>query len=162
MDLTKEKKKVGVGFGVMVLRGGRVLLGRRHTDPKKADSALHGEGTWTMPGGKLEFGETFEQGAVRELFEETGIKTEEENVRIISLANDIVSDAHFVTIGLLCEKCDGEPKVMEPDEITEWRWFSLADLPTPLFFPSKEVIESYQANRFYSGNLGTLSAERLI
>lgn len=145
----KENKKVGVGFGVMILRNGKVLLGQRHSDPTKADSALHGEGTWTMPGGKLEFGETFEAGAVRELFEETGIKIKLSDLRVVSVANDTVSDAHFVTIGLFCENSHGDPKVMEPDEITKWGWFPLGSLPTPLFFPSQEVAENYQAKRFY-------------
>jgi hypothetical protein len=38
-----ENNKVGVGFGVMILRDGKVLLGQRHVDPTKADSELHGE-----------------------------------------------------------------------------------------------------------------------
>ena len=42
-------KKIGVGFGVLLLRHNQILLGKRHYDPKKADSELHGEGTWTMP-----------------------------------------------------------------------------------------------------------------
>jgi len=64
-----ENKKVGVGFGVMFLKDSKVLLGKRHDDPEKADSELHGEGTWTMPGGKLHFGEAFEDGAWREVKE---------------------------------------------------------------------------------------------
>ncbi len=47
----------------MILRHNQVLLGQRHSDPEKADSALQGEGTWTMPGGKLHYGESFEDGA---------------------------------------------------------------------------------------------------
>ncbi len=47
---------------------------KRHDDPNKADSELSGEGTWTMPGGKLHFQESFEEGAMRETMEETGIK----------------------------------------------------------------------------------------
>jgi hypothetical protein len=38
-----ENNNVGVGFGVMILREGRVLLGQRHVDPVKASSELHGE-----------------------------------------------------------------------------------------------------------------------
>jgi len=139
--------KVGVGFGVMMLKDGKVLLGRRHIDPNKADSELHGEGTWTMPGGKLHFKESFEQGAAREVMEETGIELK--NASVFCLNNDMVADAHFVTIGLFSENFSGEPKVMEPDEITEWGWFSIDDLPHPLYFPSAEILQNYKDKRFY-------------
>lgn len=145
-----ELKKIGAGFGVMVMKDSKILLGQRHTDPTKADSALHGEGTWTMPGGKLHFGESFEAGAVREVLEETGIQIEEKNLKVISLANNIVSDAHFVTIGMLCTKFTGEPKVMEPDEITKWEWFSIDQLPKPLFLPSGEIVRNYTAGILYT------------
>lgn len=114
-----ETKKMGIGFGVMILRDNKILLGQRHVDPEKASSLMNGEGTWTMPGGKLDFGESFEGGAVREVLEETGITLTHEDVRVISLTNDIVPTAHFVTVGLLCTKCTQEAQVMEPDEITK-------------------------------------------
>ncbi|MEI8090892.1 MAG: NUDIX domain-containing protein [bacterium] len=55
----------------MILRDGKVLLGQRHLDPEKASSLMHGEGTWTMPGGKTEYHESFEEMAYRETLEET-------------------------------------------------------------------------------------------
>jgi len=142
-----ENKKVGVGFGVMLIRGGKVLLGKRHDDPAKADSQLNGAGKWTMPGGKLEFGETFEAGAKREVAEETGITLGRVNVLCVN--QDIVEGAHFVTIGLICEDFSGEPKVMEPDEITQWGWFDLDNLPTPLYFPSAKIFDNYTKQKFY-------------
>jgi 8-oxo-dGTP pyrophosphatase MutT (NUDIX family) len=45
----------------MILKDGKVLLGQRHTDAVLASSELHGEGTRTMPGGKMHFGESFEE-----------------------------------------------------------------------------------------------------
>lgn len=60
-----SNKNLGVGFGVMILKNNKVLLGKRHIDPEKADSELHGEGTWTMPGGKSHFGESFEEASYR-------------------------------------------------------------------------------------------------
>jgi len=136
-------KKVGVGVGVMILKDGKVLLGRRHSDPEKASSALRGEGTWTLPGGKLEFGESFEEAAIRETKEETGMDLL--NPKVICINNDKIESAHFVTIGLLAEGFNGEPKVMEPDRIVEWRWFSFDNLPAPLFFPSEKVLKNYLA-----------------
>jgi 8-oxo-dGTP diphosphatase len=142
-----DKKRVGAGFGVMLLKDGKVLLGRRHDDPEKADSLLHGAGTWTMPGGKFEFGESFEDGAKRELMEETGIVLDK--VKVVCVSNDMVEDAHFVTVGFFSEYFDGEPRVMEPDEITEWGWFDLDALPSPLFFPTDRILENYRLNKLY-------------
>jgi len=141
------KQTQGVGFGVMILREGKVLLGHRHENPEKASSLLHGEGTWTMPGGKLHFQEKLKEGAIREVFEETGIKVK--GLEAISISNDIIQDAHFVTIGFLCEDFEGEVKVMEPDEITEWKWFDLSNLPSPLYFPSEKIIKNYLAQKIY-------------
>ena len=144
------KKFVGAGFGVMIIRNGKVLLCRRHDDPEKASSLLNGAGTWTMPGGKLHFHESFEDGARREVLEETGIKLKD--MRLICVNNNMVEKAHFVTVGLLCNDFEGEPRAMEPDEITEWRWFEIDRLPSPMYFPSARIIENYKKKRFYIEN----------
>jgi 8-oxo-dGTP diphosphatase len=139
--------KIGVGFGILLLRDGKILLGKRHDDPEKASSALHGEGTWTMPGGKLHYGESFEEGAKRELLEETGMALT--SAELICVSNDRVHDAHFITLGLLCS-ADGEPRVCEPDEITRWQWFALDELPKPLFFASENILRNYINKTFSS------------
>ncbi|HUW43730.1 MAG TPA: NUDIX domain-containing protein, partial [Bacillota bacterium] len=105
------ENKIGAGVGIMIMKEGKVLLGKRHEDPEKADSELKGEGTWTMPGGKLHFQETFEECAKRETREEIGIKLN--NVKVICVNNDHINTAHFVTIGLFSDDFEGEPKVME-------------------------------------------------
>lgn len=143
------EKKVGAGVGVMILIDVKVLLGKRHEDPQKADSALHGEGTWTMPGGKIHFGESFEDAAYREVLEETGIEINRNNLKLVSLTNDFVKDAHFVTIGLLCENFEGEAEVREPDEITEWKWFKLNELPNLIYFVSEKILRNYFDGKFY-------------
>jgi len=140
-------KKTGVGVGIMILKDGKILLGKRNDDAEKASSLLHGEGTWTMPGGKFHFGETLAEAAAREVLEETGIKIK--NPKAISVSDDIVSDAHFVTIGFLVTEFEGEPKAMEPDEITEWKWFELGNLPAKIFFPSRKVLENYKDKIIY-------------
>ena len=139
--------KIGVGFGILVLMEDKILLGKRHENPEKASSELKGEGTWTMPGGKLHFGETFEAGAKRELKEETNLELK--RCKIICVNNDMIESAHFITIGILCEDFEGELEIMEPEEITEWKWFDLDDLPKPLYFPSRKILDNYLSNKFY-------------
>ena len=146
----EEPKKIGVGFGVMLLKDNKILLGHRHEDPEKASSELDGAGKWTMPGGKLHFGETFEDGAKREVMEETGIELN--NVEVLCINNDIVETAHFITIGLIATEFNGEAEVMEPNEITEWKWFDLDNLPKPLYFASAKVLENYKQKKFYIKN----------
>jgi ADP-ribose pyrophosphatase YjhB (NUDIX family) len=63
----------------------------------------------------------------------------------------MVKDAHFITLAFVTKEFDGEPKVMEPDEITEWRWFDLHELPSPMFFPSARVIQNYLDGVVYRG-----------
>ena len=140
-DIKPEKKKVGVGFGVMMVRDGKILLGRRHGDPYKANSELHGEWSWTMPGGKLEFGESFEDGARREVKEETGMDLGSCE-RYLRKQRHRSNDAHFVTIGLFSEDFKGEPSSYGTGRdrgmgmVSRWTIY-----PTPLFFPSAKVIK---------------------
>jgi len=145
--MMNKEERVGVGVGILLLRNNMVLLGKRHDDPEKASSLLNGAGKWTMPGGKLNFRESFEEAAEREVLEETGIKLK--SLKVIGINNDMVETAHFITIGLVSEGFEGEAKVMEPDEITEWRWFALDSLPKPLFAPSAEVLNNYLRKSFY-------------
>jgi len=145
--MPEGKKKVGAGFGVILRRGNKILLGKRHPDPDKADSAFRSAGEWSLPGGKMDWGETFEEGAIREVKEETGITIKEP--KVISVHNCKNEHAHFMTVGLLATKFKGEARVMEPDEMTEWQWFELKKLPHPRYFPSFMVIENYKKRKFY-------------
>lgn len=86
----------------------------------------------------------WKDAAKREVLEETGLKISKNNLEIVSVTDDIVKDAHFVTIGFLYKNCNKEPKVMEPDEITEWQWFNLKNLPNRIFFPSKKILNAYK------------------
>ena len=143
----EEKKRVGAGFGVILEKDGKILLGLRHSDPDKADSTFRSAGEWSLPGGKLEWGETLETGAVREVLEETGITIK--NPQVISVHNCKNEHAHFLTVGLLTHEWVGEAKVMEPEQMVKWQWFDLNSLPAERYFPSFEVIANYTQGKFY-------------
>ncbi|MDR0726859.1 MAG: NUDIX domain-containing protein [Rickettsiales bacterium] len=145
-----EKPKVTrAGMGIMVTDSdGRVLMGLRNSDAAMASSDLNGEGTWTFPGGKFDFGDGLFEGVARELKEETDldlIKAE-----IISISNECNEKAHYITLGFLAKQWSGEVKTMEPDEIVCWNWFSLDALPKNVYAPTMKLIENYKAHRLTS------------
>lgn len=101
----------------------------------------HGAGTWALPGGHLEFGETFEECARREVLEETGLVVE--NVEFLTATNDVmpaeegnrVAEKHYVTIFMTARAKKGEEdmempeaRVMEPEKCAGWEWIGWEDL----------------------------------
>lgn len=140
MELDRPK----VGIGVLVVKDGKVLVGER--------LASHGAGSFSIPGGHMEFGETFEEAALRELEEETGL-TDVEITDLICVKNDRVYEKHFVTIGMLAEWKSGEPIAMEPEKARNWSWYAPDEVPENLFLPSRAVIENWKQGKIYTDNL---------
>lgn len=94
-------------------------------------------------------GESFIEAARREVLEETGIKIKK--IKVTSVQYDLAGDdAHFLAVGILATDWKGEPRVMEPDEVTEWRWFDIKKLPKPMFKPAAKVIKNYLGKIFCS------------
>lgn len=129
-----------VGVGVMVLKDGKVLLGKR--------KGSHGDGEYAFPGGHFEYGETFEVCAQRETFEETGLRIK--NVRFQCVANVMFyMPKHYVHVGMTADWESGEPTVLEPEKCEAWDWYSLDDLPQPIFQASLLSIESLRTGKNY-------------
>lgn len=142
-----NKFKIGVGVGALILKDNKVLLGLRNPNKVKASSELKGQGTWTMPGGKVEFHETLEDAVIRELEEETSLKATKQS--IFSIQDDFSDTAHYVTVCFLIEEYEGNVQTMEPETILRWEWFDINDLPTNMYMPSKKGIENYLINKLY-------------
>ena len=129
-----------VGIGVIVTHNGKILLGERLRG--------HGAGTFEIPGGHLEFGETFEEAAKREVFEETNVENIDV-IGIVSLGNDIAFDKHYVSIGILTEYRSGDIRDAEPDRSRNWAWYDPKNLPTPMFPHSHRVIKNWLEKTLY-------------
>jgi 8-oxo-dGTP diphosphatase len=99
----------------------------------------HGAGSWSVPGGWLEYGESFEDAAKREALEETGLKVT--NVRFMALTNNIfeAERIHSLTIWMEGDWTGGEPTILEPDKFIRQQWHTFGDLPSPLFLPWDEL-----------------------
>lgn len=108
----------------------------------------HGENTYGPPGGHLEYGETIETCAVRELFEESWIIAEEKNVHIFCILNEIYpnNEKHYINIITLITNVSWNPENKEPEKLESWQWMSwdeIKKLWEQNFFPMRNFINEY-------------------
>jgi 8-oxo-dGTP diphosphatase len=82
------------------------------------------ENILAIPGGHLEFGETFEQGARREIAEECGPNLKVDYKGELWVSNNFFRawNKHSITIWLGFEWVSGEPVNAEPDKCAGWEW----------------------------------------
>lgn len=106
-----------VGVGAVCVRDGRLLLVRRGRPP--------GEGLWSLPGGRLEPGESLEEACARELVEETGLVGSVGPLR--GIAERRGPGYHFVILDFDVAVPDGGV-ACAADDAAEVAWAGLADL----------------------------------
>jgi 8-oxo-dGTP diphosphatase len=95
-----QRPKVGVGV-IIHDDAGNIVMGER--------AGSHGAGTFQLPGGHLEYGESFAETAAREVLEETGLEVG--NIKFLTATNDVFGEGkHYVTIFVTCT-ITGENKV---------------------------------------------------
>lgn len=131
-----------VGIGIFLIKDSKLLLGKRKNS--------HGKGEYALPGGHLELYESFEDCVLRELAEEAGpnIKIKKPQFLCVTELRNY-PPKHYVDIGMLAVWISGEPVVMEPDKKEDWKWYSISELPRPLFGCTDNYIEAYQTGRAY-------------
>ncbi|PIY80685.1 MAG: hypothetical protein COY80_01765 [Candidatus Pacebacteria bacterium CG_4_10_14_0_8_um_filter_42_14] len=122
MKKSREEKKIHLDEGpvvavaVMVIKDDReVLLGKR--------KALRGRGEFAAPGSYLPFRESFEEAAINQTFQETGLIINNPEVCCVTnnLANLHQENKQSITIGTKAKYLGGDPQAMEPEECEEWR-----------------------------------------
>ncbi len=121
-----------VGVAVVVLKGKKILLGKR------APNVSYG-GTWCIPCGHLEWEEEVREAAIREFEEETGLKVKIAGIVAVH-SNFHNPQQHTVGIWFSGEVMKGKPQ--PGDDLVEVGYFPLDNLPQPLAFPTdRRVLE---------------------
>src|SRR5688572_19885791 len=125
--MQKGKHYIGVGVGVMIFNHkGEVLF------TKRGRGAKNERGHWEIPGGDVEFGETLATAAVRETYEELGVKGVVVK-QLLAIDHFIPKEGqHWVAVPFIVKIKPGQtPKIMEPHKCDAIGWFGLDALPSP-------------------------------
>ncbi len=135
-DSPKIPGRIVLAVAAVIWNGrGDVLLIRRSEEPRK--------GQWSLPGGKVEFGETLAAAVLREVREETGLEVEilglvdvAETIRDASVG---AADDHFVLIDYGVRVVSGTAAAAS--DAAEARWFTLDELDAlPLWSEMHRII----------------------
>jgi 8-oxo-dGTP diphosphatase len=125
-----------VGVGVLLTRGDCVLVGLR--------KGSYGAGTWALPGGHLDFAESWEACALRETEEETGLRAT--GARHIATFNviDEAEGMHYVTLIMRCDVSEGQQAAtLEPHKCGGWKWVTWpGEVPQPVFPSLQRLIDA--------------------
>ena len=130
---------IGVAVGVFIINDeGKIFL------TKRSKHATNERGTWEIPGGKVNFGETLQNAAKREAKEEYDIDIE--ILEQFPAENHFIPDEkqHWVPTTFLCRIAGQKmPQIMEPDKCDAIGWFALETLPSPLSIITNIDIKYY-------------------
>ena len=126
----------GVGCGAAIVRDGKLLLVKRRRAPEA--------GHWSLPGGKVDFGESVADAVKREILEEVGLE-----IVLLSSLGVVemigVDDQHWVSPIYLAEAIGGEALNNEPDKLEAVAWVALDAPPLPLALAAQQALSALGA-----------------
>ena len=113
------------------------------------------DGHYGLPAGKIEYHETFTQGAIREAKEEAGVDINAEHMRVVHFVHRHAEepDGQFmdwVYIYFAVDKWVGEPHNAEPEKSEKLEWLNINDLPDNIVPPQRVALTEIAKGNIYS------------
>ena len=116
--MVTEQRAIRAGSAVLIVDGDSILLGRRNKHPNF--------GRWVLPGGKIEFGETHVDAAVREAKEELGLTIRIQRLAGCGIYYILPPPEHRLIIYSVAERIAGD--IHPSSDISEARFFTPHEL----------------------------------
>ena len=134
-----HERLILAGSGIIIYKNGKTLLQKRQDN-----------GLWADHGGCVEIGETLEEAAKRELFEETGLTANKIDFFKTYSGKDMLytypngDKAYFINTFWICEDFSGDIKI-DTNEVVELKWFDInempKDIPSTLIKPLNDFVK---------------------
>jgi 8-oxo-dGTP diphosphatase len=121
----------------ILIKNKQILLVKRKNKPFK--------GKWALPGGFVEYEERTEDTVIREVFEETGLKTKINQLAGVYSDPDRDPRGHTITVAYILDIIGGE--LVAGDDASDVKFFNVKELPDLSFDHNKIINEVFQ--RFY-------------
>lgn len=120
--MKRGKDYIGVAVGIAVFNDeGKIFI------TKRGQGATNDRGKWEIPGGAVEFGETREEAAKREIKEENDIDIE--IISELQTTDHLLPEEgqHWVATTYVCRHVGSSPRIIEPDKCEEIGWFTMEE-----------------------------------
>jgi mutator protein MutT len=138
-----ERYKTCLDLHIILVRDdGQILLGQRQNTGFM-------DGSWHLPSGHLDPGESATVGAAREAAEEIGVTIDPADLRLVHVMHHFTDEARTAFF-FEAIKWTGEVTNTEPDKCAEWRWFSLNAVPDDMIPYAAEALTHYREGTIYA------------
>lgn len=138
-----DRHTIRVGCHLFIEKDGKLLLNKRK-------NTKYWDGYYALVGGHVDVGENPTQTAIREAYEELGIKILAKDLEMVNIVTKLEDGEESIVFAMRPKRWKGIPKNMEPEFSEEIRWFSFNSLPKNIIPYVKQVIKNIRSNVFYS------------
>lgn len=141
----KDRYKLVPAVYIILERDTQILLLRRF-------NTGYEDGSYTMPAGHLDGGESARVAAAREAMEEVGVTVDPKELELVHVMHylAIEGDHERVSFFFRAKKFSGEPKNMEPQKADDLGWFNPDTLPEKMVWEVRQALDCINQGVVYS------------